>query len=1057
LLLNNDLRGEVEEPAFYFDPLEEKADSAMDILLMTQGWRRFTWKTITEGSYHAGYLPERATTVTGKVVDRKTGQPVQAEVSLMEISEQRRFAKLETNSDGRFVFLNVNPYAQNKILASAQGKNPESILVLIDEGGNISNRGISASLTDEDLLPVIIREKVKEAALPAADYHDNEAGAEDQDAVMVPDLMALEECVVVGYGVQKKSDVTGSIVSVAADELMNIANIEQALQGRAAGVMVYQHAAGTPGEAANIRIRGLSAIDADEPLYVVDGQAMTDLPDSKISPLGYLNPEDISSIEILKDVSATAIYGSRGANGVILITTKRHGHGQLNQRIKQPKPRHQVKDLPPRQFSRVREFYTPKYDRDNVVEERTDFRSTIYWNPSIETGRDGKTTIRFFNSDEITTFRAIAEGIGPKGLTGRRESTYFVRLPFAIETRIPAYLCFGDTANISILLKNNTGNVLRGSLKLNIPDHLQVIEILPENIELKPNEIKTLGLVCRIGNVAGKSELAISFHAEGLSDAVRQEIEVQPKGFPVGISLSGNETEKNFSFTISDPLDGSLSAVFTAYPNVTSDLMSGIESILREPYGCFEQTSSSTYPNIMVLDYLRETGTSNPSVYKKAMELIERGYERLVSYETITKGYEWFGHAPAHESLTAYGLMEFTDMKKVFPDVNDNMIRRTVNWLNSRRDGKGNFEMDAKALDSFGRASQKVSNAYIVYSLSEAGINDIAIEYDLALKEAFSSGDPYRICLLANAGFNLGENDDGEKLLSVMQHKLEKTSFENLSIDHSITRSYGKSLQIETASLYLMAQLKSDAVSETDIAKTVNYLINSRSYGGFGSTQATVLALKSLTGFAKHSKQAQSSGTISIHINGEPAWEESYAKGESAEISSDQLSACLKKGENYLTISFTGTDQALPYSFDASWTSLTPATSEHSRIDLKTGITQNMLKIGETSRLSIELINKTREGQPMTVALIGIPAGMSAQPWQLKELQEKGVFDYYEVRKNYLVLYYRQMKPSEKKQINLDLKAEVAGNYTAPSSSAYLYYTSEHKTWVAGTQVSIVR
>jgi hypothetical protein len=85
----------------------------------------------------------------------------------------------------------------------------------------------------------------------------------------------------------------------------------------------------------------------------------------------------------------------------------------------------------------------------------------------------------------------------------------------------------------------------------------------------------------------------------------------------------------------------------------------------------------------------------------------------------------------------------------------------------------------------------------------------------------------------------------------------------------------------------------------------------------------------------------------------------------------------------------------------------------------------------------------------MTIAVLGLPAGVSAQPWQLKELQEKKVVDFYEVTPSTVIFYFRQMKPEEVRTINLDCKAEVPGYFTAPSSRAYLYYTNEYKAWTS--------
>jgi TonB-dependent SusC/RagA subfamily outer membrane receptor len=135
----------------------------------------------------------------------------------------------------------------------------------------------------------------------------------------------MQEVVVVGYGAVKKSDLTGSLSSVKADDLNlggTTANVGQAIQGKAAGVQVQQSSF-APGGAINITIRGGNSINtSNAPLYVVDG-FISDNGNS-------INPNDIEDIEVLKDASATAIYGSRGGNGVVLITTKKGKLGKAN-------------------------------------------------------------------------------------------------------------------------------------------------------------------------------------------------------------------------------------------------------------------------------------------------------------------------------------------------------------------------------------------------------------------------------------------------------------------------------------------------------------------------------------------------------------------------------------------------------------------------------------------------------------------------------------------------------------------------------------------------------
>ena len=156
------------------------------------------------------------------------------------------------------------------------------------------------------------------------------------DVTMVSDAQALSEVVVVGYGQMKRSDVTGSVVSVNSEQIEKAVptSIDQVLQGRAAGVQIQANS-GTPGANTSIRIRGISSLNStNQPIFVIDGVVVepqstdTNDPLSSNNPLASINPSDIVSMDVLKDASATAIYGARAANGVIMITTRRGKAGE---------------------------------------------------------------------------------------------------------------------------------------------------------------------------------------------------------------------------------------------------------------------------------------------------------------------------------------------------------------------------------------------------------------------------------------------------------------------------------------------------------------------------------------------------------------------------------------------------------------------------------------------------------------------------------------------------------------------------------------------------------
>lgn len=198
---------------------------------------------------------------------------------------------------------------------------------------------------------------------------------------LAPDVQALEEVVVVGYGAVKKSDLTGSVSSIKTEEItaFPVLSATQALQGRAAGVQIQSTNGGQPGASYSINIRGTSSISANNsPLRVVDGFVNAEMPPA----------EDIASIEILKDASATAIYGSRGANGVIMITTKKGQKGAMkvdfNSSYSFQKPTNQLDLLDGEEFADyMNDFGTYEYQGSNTDWQDVIMRTGFVYNSQL--------------------------------------------------------------------------------------------------------------------------------------------------------------------------------------------------------------------------------------------------------------------------------------------------------------------------------------------------------------------------------------------------------------------------------------------------------------------------------------------------------------------------------------------------------------------------------------------------------------------------------------------------------------------------------------------------
>lgn len=708
---------------------------------------------------------------------------------------------------------------------------------------------------------------------------------------------------------------------------------------------------------------------------------------------------------------------------------------------------------------KAREFETPQYTEEQIKAStsatRNDFRSTVYWDGQVEVDETGCAEISFHNNDDISSFRITAEGVSVDGLLGRSTTLFSTQIPLSVNARLPLQLTVDDTMRVPVVLANNTVQPLFGRLKINTPSALKLLNNVERNHTLAAGEKKVVWVELLGKKAKASSAFKIAFTSFTYSDAVEENIKVISQGIPVNKTFASNDLDNSYQLDLKAVERGSIKANFTVYPSLMADIMTGVESILREPNGCFEQTSATSYPNILAMQYMQESGQVNTEIQNKAAGMIDRGYKKLVNFETTSRGYEWFGAAPGHEGLTAYGLMQFNDMKSVYDGVDDGMIQRTRNWLLSKRDGRGGFKRNSHALHDFGHISDDVMNGYIVYAMTEAAETKIRREAVAANEKALKSNDPYLLAMSTIAMKNISETEKVKTTLNaLLSSQLNDGSFKGKT--HSITHSTGQSLTIETTALAAMAMMKSDKRHDLQLNQAIQFLTKSRSgSGGFGSTQATILALKALTQYTQYSKAIATNGKAVIFVDGINRGEIEFHEGDKNALEMSGLEAYIK-ADSKLRVQFIGTETALPYTISVDYTtSEMPKSSENCKVTVRSTLSDTEVKMGKTVRLSTTITNTTREGLPSTMCVIGIPGGFSVQPWQLKELQKSETFDYYELRENQLICYYRGMKPKQTRTINLDLKSEVPGSYTVPPSSGYLYYTNEYKDWTGGQTITI--
>ena len=365
--------------------------------------------------------------------------------------------------------------------------------------------------------------------------------------------------------------------------------------------------------------------------------------------------------------------------------------------------------------------------RPNWTEgSRSDFSETVYWNAGVKTDASGTATVGFNLSDSVTSFRVLADAFSQDGALGSGLSEIESVQPLSIEPKIPLQVTSGDVIQLPVGIINGMSRELRGA-EVNGKGPAGIRFTLSGNTpaSLRPKERTRRFMQLDVAReFSGPAKLSFDGRAGGYSDTVARTLDVQSPGFPHEATTGGMlERNGSTSFAFTVPVDivrGSASSSVTVYPSPLASMTDALQSLLQQPYGCFEQTSSTSYPMVMAQQYfLTHTGV-DPQIIAKAKDLLEVSYKRLTGFESRSKGYEWFGGDPGHEALTAYGLMQFTDMSKVRA-VDTDMVGRTRSWLLSRRDGKGGFSLSAKAIDTFGYAPADTTNAYIVWALLESG------------------------------------------------------------------------------------------------------------------------------------------------------------------------------------------------------------------------------------------------------------------------------------------------------------------------------------------------
>ncbi len=689
--------------------------------------------------------------------------------------------------------------------------------------------------------------------------------------------------------------------------------------------------------------------------------------------------------------------------------------------------------------------------------DRIDFTETLFWHAGIKTGKDGTATVAFDLSDAVSSFRVFADAFTRKGALGSGTTLVESVQPFYVEPKLPLEVTMGDVIDLPLAFVNGTDSALANVVvKLTAAKGISIGAIAPFSIPADGRVRRMVRL--SVGDLAGDTSFVIAATAGPYSDTVTRPLRVVTRGFPVEIGEGGMlEPDSSQRFTMTIPktrVPGSMRSALAVYPTPLANLTEALQRLIREPSGCFEQTSSTTYPLVMAQQYFLSHQGVDPKLVEKSRALLAKGYKRLIGYECKQRGYEWFGGDPGHEALTAYGLLEFTDMATVH-NVDAGMLARTREWLLKSRDGKGGFKRERRALHTW-IADPDCSNGYIVWALLTAGepVDGLKTEIENVTQAAMKSKNSYVIALGANVAWLAGDTTTAEALCSKLAASQDKDGHVTGGTT-TIVGSGGSSLDIETTSLAVLAWLKSPAQAGS-VEKGIQWLAEVCKGGRYGSTQSTVLALRAILAYDAARSTPKAPGSIELIVDGRQAGSAiAFDEKTQGAIELTDIAELLEPGKHEIEIRMTG-GSAMPCSVTVEYANEKPNSSDSCQVGITVALAGGQVKEGDITEVTATISNRAEdEIIPTPIAIIGIPGGLEVRHDQLKELVKAGRIAAYEVLGREVVLYWRELKAEETVEIPISLVAAIPGTYTAPASRAYLYYTDEYKTWVPPVAVTV--
>jgi hypothetical protein len=471
---------------------------------------------------------------------------------------------------------------------------------------------------------------------------------------------------------------------------------------------------------------------------------------------------------------------------------------------------------------------------------------------------------------------------------------------------------------------------------------------------------------------------------------------------------------------------------------------------------------------VLALDYMKRTKKLTPEVHAKAEGYIANGYQRLLTFEVPGGGFSWFGQAPANKILTAYGLMEFNDMSKVY-DVDPKLIERTRDWLAAQQQPDGSWKPDTSFINE-GATNRYNSDvlritAYIAWALENTGYRGTAVDKakEFIARNLAMKADTYTLAIVANFAVEYGKDREftEQAMRLLLDAKTEKEEQVWWSAEETGVYSTGSSAAIETTGLAAQALLKWGQASET-ARKALTFIASKKdASGAWGSTQATIIALRALL-LATEANAADVHGAVQVVLNGKVV--------QTLQLNtenSDLLHRFVFKGidareANSVEIKFDGTG-GLAYQVVGQYFVPWQATQANEALSIDVQYDRTKLARNDVATATATVSNHLGKTANMVMIDLGVPPGFELLSEDLQDFQEKtaaatsGKLEKFSLTATQAILYFNALVPNQSVTVKFRLRAKYPIRAKTFQSRAYEYYDPDVNATAPPVELEVVQ